>query len=143
MVSFKGGFCNLALGGGVGKEGWRGAGEGLGWGLGRGGERVGARLGRVLLSMLRRPRLKIPVNVPLRSLSLSVSDHVSKQRRLGISAWHTCQDLRANSKGRIHETQITSPSKADPSFRFLYMKWAHRLYSFQERGITQGRNSIN
>ena len=53
---------------GVGKggleRGWGGVGEGLGKGWGGGWGGVGAGLGRAWISLLQKPRLKNPVNVP-------------------------------------------------------------------------------
>ena len=44
--------------------GWRGVGEGLGKGWGGVGEGVGEGLGMASISILQKPRLKNPVNVP-------------------------------------------------------------------------------
>ena len=53
---------------GVGKggleRGWGGVGDGLGTGWGGGWGGVGGGLGRAWISLLQKPRLKNPVNVP-------------------------------------------------------------------------------
>ena len=56
MGFFKRSFCDLASGGGIGKEGWGRVGEGLGGGVGEG-------LGWTWLSTLQKPRLKTPVRM--------------------------------------------------------------------------------
>ena len=64
---FQTGFLYFGFGG-VGngglERGWGGVGEGLGRGWGGGWGRVGAGLGRASISILQKPRLKNPVNVP-------------------------------------------------------------------------------
>ena len=59
---FQTGFLYFGFGGGGGWKG--GVGEGLGKGWGRGWGGVGGGLGRAWISLLQKPRLKNPVNVP-------------------------------------------------------------------------------